>query len=84
MGRGWRGEGILAGPGNQSQGYYTGTPVNGGSGSGMGQAVNGLGALAQGNGVTIGGSEWHPTVLYLFALIVVEMVTFAFIGRILK
>jgi hypothetical protein len=85
MGRGWRGAGVLPGPGNQSQGYYVGYgPVSGGSGSGMGQAVNGIGALAQGNGVNIGGSQWHPTVLYLFVLVLVEMAVFGFVGRLLK
>jgi hypothetical protein len=50
----------------------------------MGQAMNGPGRLAQGNGVNIGGQDWHPTILYLFALILAEMVVFGYIGRVLK
>ena len=87
---GWRGM-PSAGPayasraGNQSQGYYYGYgPVNAGSGSGMGQAVSGMGSLAQGQGVTVAGQQWHPTVLYLAALVVVEMVVFGFISNLLK
>lgn len=70
---------------NQAYGYYTGYgPEAGGSGSGMGQAMNGPGRLAQGNGVNIGGQDWHPTILYLFALILAEMVVFGYVGRVLK
>ena len=81
----WRGEAFAPRGGNQSQGYYVGSgPLSGGSGSGTGQAVSGAGTLAQGNGVQIAGSQWHPTILYLFALIVAEMVIFGFVGRMLK
>jgi hypothetical protein len=70
---------------NQAYGYYAGYgPLAGGSGSGMGQAMAGPGQFAAGQGVTIGGQQWHPTILYLFALIVAEMVVFAFIGNVLK
>lgn len=86
---GWRGAAAPAGRtprgGNQAQGYYAGYgPVNGGSGSGMGQSMSGAGSLAAGNGVTIAGQNWHPTVLYLAALVVAEMVVFGFIGHLLK
>lgn len=83
----WRGEQQAQVPraGNQSQGYYVGYgPLAGGSGSGMGQANMGAGQLAQGNGVQIAGQSWHPTILYLFALVIGEMVAFGFIGRLLK
>jgi hypothetical protein len=82
----WRGEqtGYAPRGGNRSQGYYAGSPLNGGSGSGMGQAVAGAGTLASGQGVTIAGTTWHPTILYLGALVVAEMVVFAVIGNLLK
>ena len=38
--------------------------------------TQGFGSMAPGN--------WHPTVVYLLALIVGEMVVFGVIGRILK
>ena len=61
-------------------GYYRGTPYNGGSGSGMGQAVNGMNILPQGQG-NAQGTGWSPTILYLFVLILAEMVIFGFISR---
>lgn len=86
---GWRGE--IPAPaygsrgGNQSAGYYAGYgPLNGGSGSGMGVQMAGTGSLAQGNGVSIGGQDWHPTVLYLGALVLAEMFVFGFISNLLK
>lgn len=81
---GWRGEAVTQRSGNPSAGYYAGSPLNGGSGSGMGQAVSGAGQYAPGSGVTIGQSTWHPTVLYLAALVVAEMVVFGIISRMLK
>jgi hypothetical protein len=83
----WRGElpAIVSRAGNQSEGYYAGIgPLNGGSGSGMGVSVAGNGTLAAGQGVNIGGQNWHPTVLYLGALIIAEMVVFAFVGHLLS
>ena len=85
---GWRGEAPAAraqrAP-NQAYGYYVGYgPQAGGSGSGMGQAMAGPGQFASGNGVTVGGQTWHPTILYLLALIVVEMVVFGYVGHFLK
>ena len=62
-------------------GYYRGTPYNQGSGSGMGQAVNGMGILPQGQGSQDQGTGWSPTILYLFVLILAEMVIFGFIAR---
>ena len=84
----WRGEqvpGLVSRAPNQSQGYYAGYgPLNGGSGSGMGQAVSGRGQFAQGQGITVAGQTWHPTVLYLVALLIAEMVVFGFIASLLK
>lgn len=82
----WRGEqaaGVRAG--NPALGYYAGGgQLAGGSGSGMGQAMNGRGQFASGNGVTVGGQTWHPTILYLFVLMVLEMLAFGLIARHLK
>lgn len=67
---------------NSSFGYYRGNPLYGGYGSGMGQNVAGQGQFAQGVGT--GGSNntnWTPTILYLFVLIVGEMFVFAFLSR---
>lgn len=44
----------------------------------------GKGSLAAGQGVSVAGQEWHPTVLYLGALIVAEMVVFGWIAHLLK
>jgi hypothetical protein len=82
----WRGEmpAIVSRAPNQSQGYYLGSPLNAGSGSGMGGQVAGMGSLAAGQNVTIAGQDWHPTVLYLAALVVAEMFVFGLIGRMLS
>lgn len=84
----WRGEqtpGLVSRSGNQAQGYYAGYgPQAGGSGSGGGQAMAGRGQFASGNGVTVAGQDWHPTILYLAALIVAEMVVFGFVGHLLS
>lgn len=83
---GWRGEqpaGMRAG--NPAQGYYAGGGLlAGGSGSGKGAAMAGRGQFASGQGVTMGGQEWHPTILYLIAMIIAEMVVFGLIARHLK
>jgi len=51
----------------------------------MGQATAGTSQLAQGiGGVTVAGQQWHPTILYLFGLIIGELVVFSFIGHLLK
>jgi hypothetical protein len=84
----WRGEqaaGITSRAGNPSRGYYAGYgPQAGGSGSGMGQAMAGRGQFASGQGITVAGSDWHPTILYLLALIVAEMFVFGLIAHHLK
>jgi hypothetical protein len=84
---GWRGEtpAVAQRAPNQATGYYAGGgQLNGGAGSGMGQSVSGRGQFASGNGVTVAGQDWHPTILYLAALVVAEMVAFAYIGRLLS
>lgn len=64
-----------------SFGYYRGSPQFGGQGSGQGQAVNGLGIFSQGIGTQGTGSGWSPTILYMFALIIVEMIVFGFLAK---
>ncbi len=67
---------------NASFGVWRGAPLAGGSGSGMGQANQGAGLLSSGvSGVT---GAWEPSILYLLALIIAEMVAFHIIGRLLK
>lgn len=70
--------------GNQSYGYYRGAPLYGGQGSGMGQNVAGNNQFAAGQGNVVGGSgnsNWTPTILYLFVLVIGEMFVFAFLSR---
>jgi hypothetical protein len=83
---GWRGEqAIVSRTGNQSQGYYAGYgPLAGGQGSGMGQQMAGRGQLAAGQGVNVAGQTFHPTILYLAALTIVELVVIGFISQHLK
>ncbi len=90
---GWRGENVTVptargsrGP-NQAFGYYAGYgPNSGGAGSGGGAKMAGTGTYAQGqgSGVNIAGQSWHPSILYLFALIVAEMVVFGFVAKLLR
>jgi hypothetical protein len=49
----------------------------------MGVATEGVGMASAGT-LSVAGSQWHPTIIYLFALLVAEMVVFGVIGRILK
>jgi hypothetical protein len=69
-----------------SFGYYRGAPqMGGGAQSGGGQGVNmaGTNVFSQGQGPTnsSAGSGWNPTILYLFGLIIAEMVIFGVIAR---
>jgi hypothetical protein len=64
-----------------SFGYYRGTPLAGGQGSGMGPKMAGVGVFSAGSGISAGTSNWNPTILYMFALIIVEMVVFGFLAR---
>jgi hypothetical protein len=50
----------------------------------MGQSSQGTGMLSQGIGAVTGGGSWEPTILYLFGLVVLEMVVFHVLGRVLK
>lgn len=86
----WRGEQQVAAANpqapNPAYGYYTGygPQAGGGEGSGMGQRMSGIRQLAAGQGVSVGNQDWHPTILYLIALVIVEMVVFGYIGKILS
>ncbi len=63
-----------------SFGYYRGSPVYGGQGSGQGgNGVNAKGFL---NGSTDSNQTgWTPTILYLFLLIIAEMFVFGYLSR---
>jgi hypothetical protein len=68
-----------------SFGYYRGAPQAGGgaqAGGGQGPAMAGTNTFSQGQGPTGDtGNTWSPTILYLFALIIAEMVVFGVISR---
>lgn len=68
------------------QGYTRGMDFQaGGSGSGMGVKLQGTAGLSQGIGsIASAGGAWEPSILYLFGLIIGEMVVFHLIGRVLK
>lgn len=70
---------------NPSFGYWRGATLAGGSGSGMGQANSGTGVLSQGLG-SVGqmAGAWEPSVLYLVAFVIFEMIAFHVIARVLK
>jgi hypothetical protein len=65
-----------------SFGYYRGSPQAGGTGSGMGVSMAGNTSYAAGQGPSAGSnSGWHPSILYMFVLIIAEMFVFAFISK---
>ena len=69
---------------NSSFGYYRGAPLYGGGaqgGGGQGPNMAGTNVFAQGQGPTGQATGWNPTILYMFGLIVVEMVVFGIIAR---
>lgn len=70
---------------SSSFGYYRGTPYVGGGahgGGGQGQQMAGSNTFAQGQGPTGGTSTgWNPTILYMFGLIVAEMIIFGILAR---
>lgn len=71
---------------NSSFGYYRGmTQLYGGGaygGGGSGNTVAGNGVFSQGTGPTgQQGTGWTPTILYMFALIIVEMIIFGILSR---
>lgn len=65
-----------------SFGYYRGSPVAYGDGSGQGVNMAGNNVFSAGQGSANGvASGWTPTILYLFVLILVEMFVFAWLAR---
>lgn len=67
-----------------SFGYYRGSPQAGGgaqSGGGYGPQRMAQNQFAQGQGPTQQAGAWTPTILYLVALVILEMAVFAFIAR---
>jgi hypothetical protein len=73
---------------SSSAGYWRGTGIQGLGAENwreMGTGAQGIGMQSQGTGsFTVAGQAWHPTVIYLLILILVEMFVFGFIGRILR
>lgn len=59
-----------------------GMPLAQGQGSSMGPRNQGAGFFSQGQGPV--SVSWEPTILYLFVLIIAEMVVFGFIARALR
>jgi hypothetical protein len=49
----------------------------------MGTATQGVGMQSQGT-INVGSTSWHPTVLYLLGLVIVETIVFGWLGRVLK
>jgi hypothetical protein len=71
---------------NSSFGYTRGNAFKFGGGAhtggGYGNQVAGNGVFAQGTGATAGtGAGWSPTILYMFALIIAEMIVFGILSR---
>jgi len=69
---------------SSSFGYYRGAPMYlGGAygGGGNGPKVAGTNVFAQGQGTDQGAGGWSPTILYMIALIILEMIVFGFISR---
>jgi hypothetical protein len=67
-----------------SFGYYRGSPQFGGgaqAGGGQGVAMAGTNTFAQGQGPQGSSTGWNPTILYLIALVIGEMVIFGIIAR---
>lgn len=51
------------------------------SGGGYGNDMAGKGVFAQGTGSVGDQTGWSPTILYMFALIIVEMIIFGILSR---
>jgi hypothetical protein len=52
------------------------------AGGGYGEQVAGNGIFSQGTGPTTGESTgWSPTILYMFGLIIAEMIIFGILSR---
>ena len=74
--------------GNQAYGYWrgVGSGVSGPPAAGRGEqgvATQGIGMASTGS-VSVAGTDWHPTILYLLGLVIVEMIVFGVIGRMLR
>jgi hypothetical protein len=68
--------------GPQSWGYFRGSGQYGGTGSGIGGSYVAGTSYAAGQGPAAGaGKGWHPSILYMFVLIIAEMFVFAFISK---
>ena len=72
---------------NQAFGYWRGGagisgPPTGGKGE-YGVATQGVGMASQGQ-VNVGGTDWHPTILYLLGLTVLEMIVFGILAKMLR
>jgi hypothetical protein len=63
-----------------SFGYYRGTPYYQGEGAGQGGIVAGQGVFSAGQG-NASATGWSPTILYLFVLLLAEIVIFGIIAR---
>lgn len=67
----------------QSFGYYRGSPQFGGgayTGGGSGPMAQGVNTFSQGQGPS-GVTGWSPTILYMFALIIAEMIIFGVLAK---
>lgn len=66
-----------------SYGYYRGSPLAGGgaqSSGGYGNQMAGNNQFAAGQGPQAESSAWSPTVLYMFGLIILEMIVFGILA----
>jgi len=69
---------------NSSFGYYRGNPQFGGGaygGGGSGPQMAGTNVFSQGQGPTGQSTGWNPTILYMFGLIIAEMIIFGILAR---
>lgn len=78
---------VFAARPSSSTGYWRGGfsdgPLAYGQGSGYGQANQGIGLLPPGSGAQ-GGHGWTPTLVYLFVLVIAEMIIFKCLERALR
>lgn len=68
---------------NPAFGYYRGTPYFAGEGAGTGGQVagNGISAAGQGASPANNVAGWHPTILYLFGLLIAEFIMLGILSR---
>jgi len=71
---------------SSSVGYWRGTwGLSGPPAEGTVTMPQGTAGFSIGTGaVSIGGTQWHPSILYMLVLVAAEMVAFHALGRILK